>query len=197
MKPTKKYTFTIGALGVYRLQVSGDYFKILAADGAVKVNSNDWGELRGLTVGQGLENANFSDLFFTDESGASNTVTVYVGDRNFIDGVTGDVRITNQPTVDVGNMPASNGTFNQSAGTATTASAQFRAANANRRYLMVQNKSATGTIWVNLTGVAATQANGIKLIPGGSLELQGYVPTDAVMIIGDIASNPDVLIVEG
>lgn len=188
MKPTKQYTFTIAAFGVYRLQVAGDYFKILSASGLVGVKSADWGELRALTVGQGLENAEFSDLFFTDESGAPNTVTVYVGDRNFIDGVTGDVRVTQSVNPDV--------PFTQAQGNVTAASTQALAAKANRQFLMIQNNDAAVIVYVTLDGTAATTAKGIKLNPGGSLLLDSCCPTAAVNWIGSGATT-NVVVVEG
>lgn len=187
MKPTKKYTFTIGAFGVYRLQVAGDYFKLLQASGAVKV-VGQFGELSGLITGQGLENSDFLDLFFTDESGASNTITVVVGDRNFIDGVTGAVQITD-------NVPI-RATLGNTAVTVTSASTMIDAANATRKFLLIQNKSTSGTIYLNF-GAAATVANGLKIGPGGSFESAQVCPVNAVYAIGDIGSNPDVVIVEG
>jgi len=204
MKPTKQYTFTISAFGVYRLQVAGDYFKILSATGIVKVNSPDWGELRALTVGQGLENAEFSDLFFTDESGANNTITVYVGDRNFIDGVTGDVRVINTPAVTVTGTPTVNVTqsvnpdvpFTQAQGSVTAASTQALAAKANRQFLLIQNNDATAIVYVTLDGTAATTAKGIKLNPGASLMLDSCCPTAAVNWIGSGATT-NVVVVEG
>lgn len=80
--------------------------------------------------------------------------------------------------------------------TVTTASAQVLAASANRKYLLVQNKSGTGTVWL-VFGAAATQAAGIKLGPGGNYEMASVVSTQALFAIGDIASNADVLVVEG
>lgn len=196
MKPTKQYTFTIAAFGVYRLQVAGDYFKILSATGIVKVNSPDWGELRALTVGQGLENAEFSDLFFTDESGATNTVTVYVGDRNFIDGVTGDVRVTNVPAVTVTASVNPDVPFTQAQGNVTAASTQALAAKANRQFLMIQNNDSAAIVYVTLDGTAATTAKGIKLGPGASLTLDSCCPTAAVNWIGSGATT-NVVVVEG
>lgn len=186
MKPTKKYTFTIAGSGVYRLQVSGDYFKILAASGLVRVKGK-WGELSSLVAGQGLENSEFDDLFFTDESGASNTITVLVGDRNFIDGLTGSVTVTQQRV-------ASGAAANTQV-TVTNASTTIDAANANRQYLLIQNKDATGIVYLNFGG-AATVANGVQINPGGSWESGAFCPTGAVQAIGSIASNTNVVIVE-
>lgn len=90
-----------------------------------------------------------------------------------------------------------NGAFTQAQATVTNASAQLLAARDNRRYLLIQNKDATNDIWINLTGAAATTANGLLIPAGGSIELQGFVCTGAVNAIGSIASNANIVIVEG
>lgn len=89
------------------------------------------------------------------------------------------------------------GTVVQGVQTVTNASAQLLAANAARKMLLIQNKSATGTIYLRLDGAAATVANGLRLGPGDSLSLENYVPTGAIFAIGDIASNTEVLTMQG
>lgn len=199
MKPTNIYTFDLAANGPYRLLVAGEYFKILSATGPVDVQS-DFGRLNGLVTGQGLAKNPFSSLYFTDVSGAPNTLRILVGDSDFIDGVTGDVNVQNFPAVQAVSMPASHanqGAFLNYQETVTNASTMMLAAKANRRYLLIQNNDTTGIVYVTLDGTAATAAKGIKLAPGGSLELQGYVPSGAIYAIGSIASNTNCVAVEG
>lgn len=112
----------------------------------------------------------------------------------------GSVGISGVVDVSVGNFPApaaTGGAFAQAAATVTNASGQLRAANAARRYLLVQNNDLSGTIFVTVDGSAATAAHGIKIGPGGSIELQGYAPTGAVFAIGSIANNANIVTVEG
>lgn len=90
-----------------------------------------------------------------------------------------------------------NGAFSQTQKTVTNASGQLLAANDGRRYLMVQNKDSGGDIFVTVSGAAATTANGLKVPAGGALELAGYVPTGAIYAIGSIASNANVVVIEG
>jgi len=202
MKPTNIYTFDLAANGPYRLLVAGEYFKILGATGPVDVQS-DFGRLNSLVTGQGLAKNPFSSLYFTDVSGAPNTLRVLIGDSDFIDGVTGDVNVQNFPAVqavNVQSMPASHanqGAFTNTQETVTSASTQMLAANAARRYLLIQNNDATGIIYVTLDGTAATTAKGVKLDPGTSMELQGYVPSGAIFAIGSIGSNANCVAVEG
>ena len=106
-------------------------------------------------------------------------------------------QVTVSGSVTVGNFPADRGAFTQTQRTVTNASAQMLAANASRRYLLIQNKDTAGIVYVNLQGSTATVANGLAIEPGGSLELQGYVPSGAITAIGSIASNANVISVEG
>lgn len=113
-------------------------------------------------------------------------VTTFNADVFFDAPPTGNVAVTNV-----------SGAFTQSQKTVTNASAQLLAANIARRYLLIQNNDATGDIYVTLDGTAATTAKGIKIAAGGSLELQGYVTTGQIFAIGSIASNANIVAVEG
>lgn len=70
------------------------------------------------------------------------------------------------------------------------------AANPIRRYLLVQNNDALANLRVTLDGTAPTAAHGIKLLPGGALELTNYSPTGQVRVIADQATAA-VTVVEG
>lgn len=188
MLPTKIYTFTIASGNAQRMLIAGQYFKILSATGAVSVSS-DFGKLDSLISGQGLENTAFPYLLFENVSGASNTIRVLIGDQNFIDGFTGNMSITD-------NKVAQSGSFANVQSTVTNASTQLVAANGARQYLLIQNKDNAGSIYINF-GSAATVANGVRVIPGGALELDAIVSTQAIFAISDIASNANVVTVQG
>lgn len=94
-------------------------------------------------------------------------------------------------------LSGQSGSFVNASATVTNASATLVAANAGRRYLLIQNNDATGVIYVTLDGQTATAALGVKIAAGGSIELQGYVPVGAVKAIGSIASNANIVTVEG
>lgn len=86
----------------------------------------------------------------------------------------------------------------QSAPKVTNQSREVRARNPSRRYLLIQNNSTSGTVYVNLNGEEATAKTGIRLTPGMFLELGPvWCPTEAVAMLGDVASNTEVVIVEG
>jgi hypothetical protein len=80
--------------------------------------------------------------------------------------------------------------------TVTSTSAQLMAAAAARNYLLIQNKDASGSIYLNFGAGAATVANGVLVGPGGNYE-PSVIPTDAIQAIGSIASNANIVVVEG
>ena len=186
MKPSTFYDLAIAAGAAANLLVHGDYFKIMAATSPVTIRS-DFGELKDLIAGQGLEDTPFSYLTIVNTSGSTNTVRVFIGDEKFIDGMSGAVAISSNA--------AARDAFTHTTATVTTTAANAIAAG-TRDFLLIQNKSASGTIWVNFGGTA-TQANGLRILPGQSWETGISCPQGAVSCIGDIASNPDVLIISG
>lgn len=107
-----------------------------------------------------------------------------------------DVRYDTPPN---GNVQITNmqGAFSQAQKTVTNASGQLLAANSARRYLLIQNNDASGDIFVTLDGTAATTTKGIKIAAGGSLIVDQYAPTAAINAIGSIASNANIVVVEG
>jgi len=189
MLPTKIYTFTLTAGQTYNLLVQGEYFKLTSTTGAVDVLA-DFGRLEGMLTGQGLEKTPFNKLTFVNTSGASNTIKVLIGDENFIDAFTGNMTI-------VANKVPTSGSFANVQKTVTNASTQLLAGNANRQYLLIQNRDPSGSIYINFGAGAATVANGIMITAGGAFELDGCVSTQAIQAIGSIASNANVLAVEG
>lgn len=187
MKPSGFYTYTLGANASVNLPVTGDYFKIMSATGLVSVKS-DFGSLDDLIAGQGLENTPFRFLTIVNRTAASNTVRLFVGDENFIDGVSGTIAIT--ATV------AARTAFVQTAATVTNVAANAVAASTTRNYILIQNRDLTGNVFVNFA-TTATVATGIKIPPGGFYESGTVCPTGAASCIGDIASNTNVLVVTG
>lgn len=188
MKPTKIYPLTIAAGSVFRLLVSGEYFKIMSSTAAVTVRA-EWGTLADITAGQGLQDAPFSHLIIENNTAGPVDLRILIGDPNFVDGLSGAVDVKSS-------VPARSSAFTNTQNTVTNASAQLVAANSQRNYLLIQNNHASANVFV-VFGAAATTAAGVKVIPGGAYELAGAVSTQAVFAIGDAASNTAVIVVEG
>lgn len=188
MKTTATYEVDIAANGSYQVIVGGSYFKILAATGDVDVRSESV-DIKAIGAGQGFQKQPFKRLTITDKTGATNTVKFIVSDAEFIDSLNGTVGIDS-------NKAATSAAFANTANTVTNASAQLVAANTARQYLLIQNNDAAGSIFVRF-GAASTLTTGVKIAPGGYFEWFGVVPTGAVHAIGSIASNANVVVVEG
>ncbi len=112
----------------------------------------------------------------------------------FVTRLGNEVRYDRPPS---GRIRNESGAFVQVQATITNASSVIRAANNNRQFLLIQNRSATGTIYINLSGATATTANGVRITAGGVLLLDQFMPNNQITAIGDIASNPDIIITEG
>jgi hypothetical protein len=69
------------------------------------------------------------------------------------------------------------------------------AAGATRAALIIQNKHATGSIWIGNANTV-TQADGLRIGPGGYWEWDGSgaVPINQLWATGDVASNADVVV---
>lgn len=187
MIQTKKYPFNLLGNGSQSLLVAGGFFKILSANGAITVTSENF-QLESLSVGQGLEKTPFTRLMLKDASGSANSGVILISDENFIDPSVGNIAIT------ANKAPISAAFVN--ANTAVgVASAQLIAANLNRQYLLIQNNGPF-TIYI-VYGAAATAALGIAIAPGGSYELVGTISTQQIFAISPGGANSGVVTVEG
>lgn len=83
----------------------------------------------------------------------------------------------------------------QSVWTITPTSLGVIGIKSTRQYLLIQNKDQVGTIWVGFS-LVVTQANGIRIGPGESWEWATTIPVGSVNLIGDIASNPNIITLE-
>lgn len=188
-------TFTGPA--TWELNIPGKFFTVLGSTNACNVRLYDKGRLLDLgeikALGAGLEVGGMAEGVYFDrvqiDATASDTITIGIGNgqSRYNRGASNVTMIQNR----VAQMAPVN-----TPKTVTNASAQMLPANANRQYLLIQNRDPSGILYVNFGAGAATTANGVQIAPGGSYELDLVVPTTAVQCIGSIANNPNVLIVE-
>lgn len=73
--------------------------------------------------------------------------------------------------------------------TVGTASAQLLAANGSRKAMILQNKSQTATVYLNLAGAAATVAAGLRVRPGETFTWDQRVTKAQVNAIADAATS--------
>lgn len=173
----------------------GDFFRLMAATSDLTVeyykNGKEIAEAVAVTVGyaEKFEEGGF-DRFVITNGATAQTVTIATRNGSTVQYDTppnGQVTVTNNAST----------SFTHAQKTVTTTSSAMLTSNANRRYLLIQNRDTVGNIWVMLNGATATQAAGIKIEPGGSLELTPFCSTNFITAIGDIASNANIMVVEG
>jgi hypothetical protein len=166
-------TFTAGEMKT--LNVPGKHFRIMAAQaGTVDIDFY----LDNISVGEeavGVDAgyyANPEHGFNRIDITSSTAQTVKIALSNGRGGYDRAVG-----TVDVSNLPANQGAFSQGRASLSTTSTTIIVGSATRRYLMIQNNDPVQVLRVKLDGNAAAAAEGFRVQPGGSLELQGYVAT--------------------
>lgn len=171
----------------------GDFLRLMAATASVDVsyyyNGAEIAEANGVGAGyaERFTNRKFDRVAITSATAQTVQIATRNGNEVFYDTPpVGNVAITNV-----------NGAFTNTQKTVTNVSSTMDTASASRRYLLIQNNDATGDIYVRLDGSAATTLTGVKIPAGGSYELTGFVPTGAITAIGSIASNANIVMVEG
>lgn len=175
---------------------SGNYFELIdAPSGGVDVLLSDrsggqLASMRNIGAGYFVRPGPYEVVQIKSVSAQSISFFVADGDAG-TRRLSGNVAVTSLPAA----LQPILSTLTNAQATVTTTSGQLLAASAGRNYLLVQNKDLTGTIWVGWNTV--TQANGIRIGPGGSYELSGYNVTQALNAIGDLASNANVVVVQG
>lgn len=172
----------------------GDFFRLMAATETVVINYYRNGALvaEAENVGAGYAerfiNDGFDRVAITSQTAQTIQIAMRLGNEVFYD------------TPPVGNVAITNvrGAFTNAQATVTNSTTTIKGANPSRNYLLIQNNDATGDIYVRLDSSGATVGtHGVKIPAGGSYELTGYVPTGSITAIGSIASNPNVVVVEG
>lgn len=193
MSTMQRYPFTLAPNGVAIIPCMGTRFNVLTATGAINVDLDVGGRLAGIVAGQGYKGREFTGLTLTDVSGGANSGFIQVSDDDFVNNV-----FSAQATITSNVVPKSSA-YTSVQATVTNASATLLAANANRQALIIQNNDLTGDIVINLAGAAATLVNGIKIGPGNSISGADLLtmPTGIITAIGSIASNANVVVVEG
>jgi hypothetical protein len=196
------YSQTFATATTWELNVTGRYFTTLECNLPVNVRFYrggqllDAGDIRGLLAGLEMTLGDIND---TRPAFDRVQVDVQAGDTVKIGIGNGQGRYNRgaSTVTVVSNLVPQTAAFVNLQKTVTNASAQILAANSAREYLLIQNKDPAGTIWVGFGTGAVTQANGVRIVPGGSFELIGVCTTQEIRAIGDIASNANVTTVEG
>lgn len=110
----------------------------------------------------------YTQLRFTSAAAQTIKVMVGQGDGGY-NRSSGVVVITNVA-----------GVYTELSLSVTNASQLISASNLNRRAGLIQNNSAVAALRVTLDGSAATAAHGVRIMPGGFLQIPDFATTSAV-----------------
>lgn len=193
MKYLRDITINVPAGSVDSLATKGNYIRLKTAPAGVtlRVQNQNGNDDVSLVEGDAVNLGEFESLQLSHVEATAQSFTVTIGNGTRADSakVGGSVAVSG--------LPDEQGAYTQAAETVTNASGLLVAANAARRVLLISNNSATGDIYVNLAGAAATVAAGHRIKAGDAMLLDRYPPSGAIYAIGSIASNPDVVVSEG
>lgn len=161
----------------------GNFLRVMSAAAALTVRTYKNGQVLTESVGVGAGYAEeFSDNFNEVEIYSATTQTIQLvlrlGSKVYFDAPpTGNVNITNV-----------NGVFTQSRASVSNTNTQILAANANRRYLLIQNNDTLQALRITLDNSAATITQGFRLEPGASIDLSNFCTSSAVNVIFEAAT---------
>lgn len=196
----KSITLKIAAGNPEDVAVSGDYVRIKSASVPVRIEAENGQVDATIEEGDALNLKPFTRLRVSHADAAEQTITLLIGDGTSSDSarVGGSVNVSAMPRVDVATMPAVARPMTQTANAVGVASAQLVAANAARRFLLIQNTDAAADVFLNVAGAAAVLNQGIKLSPGASVLFDVATPDGAVFAIASAATAAGaVVVVEG
>lgn len=182
---------TINAGQTIKFTDQGNFLRVMSAVAALTVRTYKNGQVLTESVGVGAGYAEeFSDIFHEVEVYSATTQAIQLvirfGSKVYFDAPpTGNVNISGQVHTVQDNV---NGAFTQSRASVSNANTQILAANANRRYLLIQNNDAGQTLRVTVDGNAATATAGFRVAAGGVFEIPNFAVTGAINVIFENAT---------
>lgn len=185
-------TYNAGAGSLTEFQEAGDFFRLMRTEVPVTVYfytaGREVARAEGVSGGYAEKFAEVFDRIAIVSPAAQSIqlVTRY-----------GNVVHFDAPPMGLVTVANTGGDFVQSQKTVTDVSGHLLPAKGDRRYLLIQNNASNGNVFITLDGAAATAARGVKIGPGGALELSAFCPRGEVHAIGSIPNNAAVVVVEG
>ena len=190
------------------LAVDADYLRIKKSNIPVRfktVNGDDF----EIKQGDEVSIASFQYVYIKNESAGDEVIDLYTGTKERVGSaelsgsvaLMGDISLSEATlaaleSISINTIEPVRVVGTNAQKTVSNVSGSLVAFNALRKYLLIQNKDATGDIYINFGGVA-TMSNGLKISAGGSYELNCNILTAEIFAIGNIASNNNVVVVEG
>lgn len=169
---------TIGAGATLEFQDVGNFFRLMKAAVDLDIHFYWRGaqlvDAEGVSVGYSERFAEpFDKIQIINKTAGADTIS-------FVSRMGNSVGYDIPPIGNVNVVNAVNGAFTHAQASVTNADNTILAASASRRYVLIQNNSAAAVLRVQLDGTAASATKGIRVQPGGSLELPFWAATNAL-----------------
>lgn len=169
-----------------------DFIRVMDTTAAVSLEFYRQGrevdEANGVTAGYSESFAQACDRLAITNGTTAQTITVAtrLGSKVEYDRPpTGNVSVTNTPTVLAAPLGTSN--VKQAGVTVGVGQVAIATANTNRKGLLIQNNSDTGTIWVNFAAQPPNTTSGLKIRPGETFASDSRVSMLQLNAISDTA----------
>lgn len=189
-----KIDVTINAGQTLEYYDPGDFFRLLEATAPVSITFYKQGKevSEAENVGEG-----FAEKFRVGDFDRIRIHSATTQALQFVIRLGADVYYDKPPTGTVV-LAGQQGAFaNQPLTVSNVGDITLRAAKPTRRYLLIQNQDPASTFNIRFDGASASLM-GLKLGPGESIEFQGFVPSEAVIAVGSVASaTPNCFVLEG
>lgn len=171
----------------------GNFLRVLSANSAITVRTFRNGQVVTESVGV---YSGYAEQFGGDNqfdavevySATAQTVQIVIRNGQIVyydQAPTGNVSVLN--TVNV--IPLNNGAASQSRVSLTNVNQQILAANAGRKYLMIQNNDAGAVMRVKIDGNAATAAQGFRIPAGSTYVFENFNVTGAINCMMETATG--------
>lgn len=179
----RSYKFIIPAGEKSEYPIRGNSLRVIASNVPVYFSSSDGSTDFYLNEGEQARFAGrFEEINIYHNDAREQVIELAVGEGAEI----GSALLSG--SVNVSNFPALGGAFTQGRASVTNVNQVILAANANRKYLLIQNNDAAAVMRVTLDGSAATAAQGFRIDAGASLELSQFNVTGAINAMMETAT---------
>jgi len=177
------YSINVATGQAFDLAAYGDYVLVRSSAVDLIIENTESGEKIEVSQGDDFQFDLFSSLRISHSSGSDQPVKLVISTGK----KAGSAKVGG--SVSVSTFPANNGAATQNRVSLTNVNQQILAANAGRKYLLIQNNDTSAVMRVRIDGVAATAAEGFKIPAGGTFEFESFNVTGAINCIMETATG--------
>lgn len=176
-------TFILNANERLEIAASGNYVQVRSSAVDLIIEHPNTGERIEVSQGDDFQFDDFKTLYLENTAATTETIKLTISKNK----KAGSAKVGGSVNI-AGSVELANGALTQSRASVTNVNQAILAANASRRYLLIQNNDAAAILRVTVDGNAATVAQGFRIGAGDSLELSTFAPTGAINCIMETAT---------